>query len=215
MLRNTCRIAAQKYAACVILGYGGTKLFSIQAAHKRPISDRGNAGQVLSLNTKVLVLNQSYEPISVCNTKKALLLLFLTKADIIEERAAYIVRSMHHSFPFPSVIRLSAYLRVPYKKIELSRKNILRRDSFRCQYCHTPATPLTVDHVIPRSRGGMDQWENLVCACVHCNNKKGSRTPEEANMRLLSTPRKPHHVLFLTHYIGKVEDTWRPYLFMD
>ncbi|MBN9398614.1 MAG: HNH endonuclease ['Candidatus Kapabacteria' thiocyanatum] len=169
----------------------------------------------MSLNTKVLVLNQSYEPISVCSTKKALLLLVLTKAEIVEERTTLSIRTVRSSYPFPSVIRLSAYLRVPFRKIELSRKNILRRDGFRCMYCGTPQTPLTIDHVIPRSRGGMDQWENLVCACVHCNNKKGNRTPEEAGMRLATIPRKPHHVLFLKHYLGKVEETWRPYLFMD
>lgn len=168
-----------------------------------------------SLNSRVLVLNQSYEPISICSTRKALLLLLLTKAEVVEQRPSYSIRSVRASFPFPSVIRLSAYLRVPYKKIELSRKNILRRDAFRCQYCGRGGAPLTIDHVIPRSRGGEDQWENLVCACIHCNNKKGNRTPDEAHMRLRSVPRKPHHILFLKHYLGAVDETWRPYLFMD
>ena len=169
----------------------------------------------LSLNSKVLILNQSYEPISVCSTKKALLLLFLTKAEIVEGRGANVVRTVRECYPFPSVIRLSAYLRVPFRKIELSRKNILRRDGFRCQYCGANQSPLTVDHIIPRSRGGNDTWENLTCACVKCNNKKGNRTPDEASMRLTGVPKKPHHVLFLKHYLGKVEETWRPYLFMD
>jgi len=167
------------------------------------------------VSAKVLVLNQSYEPISVCSAKKALLLLFLSKADLIEQRPMATVRSVRQNYPFPSVIRLCAYLRIPFKKIELSRKNILRRDNHRCQYCGTTSPPLTIDHVIPRSRGGNDIWENLVCACVHCNNRKGSRTPEEANMRLTSVPRRPHHVQFLKHYVGRVDDTWRPYLFMD
>jgi 5-methylcytosine-specific restriction endonuclease McrA len=168
-----------------------------------------------AVSSRVLVLNQSYEPISVCSAKKALLLMFLAKADLIEQRPLASVRSVRQHYPFPSVIRLCAYLRIPYKKIELSRKNIFRRDGHRCQYCGTTSPPLTIDHVIPRSRGGGDHWENLVCACVHCNNKKGSRTPEEANMRLANVPRRPHHVQFLKHYVGKVEDTWRPYLFMD
>lgn len=168
-----------------------------------------------TLNGKVLVLNQSYEPISVCSAKKALLLLFLTKAEMVEHRSAYAIRSVREVFPFPSVIRLSAYLRMPFKKVELSRKNVIRRDGFKCQYCGEHRPPLTVDHIIPRSRGGADQWENLVCACVRCNNRKGSRTPEEAGMKLLSIPRKPHHVLFIKHYAGKVDDAWRPYLFMD
>ncbi|HCN06185.1 MAG TPA: HNH endonuclease [Bacteroidetes bacterium] len=144
-----------------------------------------------------------------------MVLLFLHKAELVEQRTQMQLRSVHHRFPWPSVIRLSAYLRVPYKQIELSRKNILRRDSFRCQYCGTHQTPLTVDHVIPRSRGGMDTWENLVCACIRCNNRKGSRTPEEATMKLLSVPKRPHHVLFLKHYLGKVDESWRPYMFMD
>ncbi|MCU0330338.1 MAG: HNH endonuclease [Candidatus Kapabacteria bacterium] len=167
------------------------------------------------MSTKVLVLNQSYEPISVCSAKKAMVLLWLTKAELVEERSTLSIRSMRSSFPYPSVIRLSSYLRIPYRKIELSRKNILRRDGHRCQYCGATHAPLTVDHVIPRSRGGGDHWENLVCACVHCNNKKGSRTPEEASMRLLTQPRRPSHVQFLRHYVGKIDETWRPYLFMD
>ena len=167
------------------------------------------------LSAKVLVLNQSYEPISVCSAQKALLLLFLTKAELVEHRAALAVRTCREAYPFPSVIRLSAYLRMPFKKIELSRKNILRRDNFTCQYCGTKQPPLTVDHIIPRSRGGPDQWDNLTSACLRCNNRKGNRTPDEASMQLLTVPRKPHHVLFLKHYAGKVDDSWRPYLFMD
>ena len=134
---------------------------------------------------------------------------------MVEARSSLAVRSIRSTYPYPSVIRLCAYLRVPFKKIELSRKNILRRDGFQCQYCATRKPPLTVDHIIPRSRGGGDQWENLTAACVKCNNRKGNRTPEESNMPLLSSPRRPHHVLFLKHYAGKVDDTWRPYLFMD
>ncbi len=190
--------------------------FSTFAAYLRTdTTGRSETGVQSSLNAKVLILNQSYEPISVCSTKKALLLLFLMKAEIVEERSNHAVRTVRDRYPFPSVIRLSAYLRVPFRKIELSRKNILRRDGYRCQYCGTTTSPLTVDHVIPRSRGGADSWENLTCACVKCNNKKGNRTPDEARMRLLSVPKKPHHVLFLKHYLGKVDEAWRPYLFMD
>ncbi len=168
----------------------------------------------MSLNTKVLVLNQSYEPVSVCNAKKAFLLIFMLKAEIVAERNNRTLRSVNSSFPYPSVIRLSSYIRVPFKKIELSRKNVLRRDNFRCQYCSSTSNPLTIDHIIPKSRGGMDVWENLTTACLKCNNKKGNRTPEEAQMKLLSNPRRPHHVLFLKQYMGSADDSWRPYLFM-
>lgn len=169
----------------------------------------------LSLNNKVLVLNQSYEPVSVCNAKKAFLLLFMMKAEVVAERENGVLRSVNASYPFPSVIRLSAYIRVPFKKIELSRKNILRRDNFKCQYCSSTSQPLTLDHIIPRSRGGADTWENLVAACVRCNNRKGNRTPEEAQMRLLSIPRRPHHVMFLKQFMGILDEKWKPYLFMD
>jgi|DewCreStandDraft_5_1066085.scaffolds.fasta_scaffold00864_22 5-methylcytosine-specific restriction endonuclease McrA len=164
---------------------------------------------------RVLVLNQSYEPILICNVRKALLLLLLDKAELVETRNGALIRSVRHAYPYPSVIRLHAYIRVPYKKVELSRRNILRRDGFACQYCGTRSAPLTIDHVIPRSRGGSDSWENLVTACVPCNNRKGNRTPEEAGMRLRSIPRKPNHIVFLRNFMGSVEREWRPYLFAD
>ena len=170
---------------------------------------------VSQLGGRVLVLNQGYEPVSVCSVKKALILTLLTKAEVIEERKGRIVHSVRHSHQFPSVIRLSAYIRIPHKRVELSRKNILRRDGHRCQYCGSTTALLTLDHIFPRSRGGPETWENLVCACIRCNNRKGSRTPEEANMKLLSAPRRPHHVVFLKHFMGTVDDNWKPYLFMD
>jgi len=167
------------------------------------------------LNGKVLVLNQSYEPVSICSAKKAIILLYLTKAELIAKRDGKIVRSVKDFYPHPSVIRISRFLKAPFKKIELSRKNILKRDGFRCQYCGHKATNLTIDHVIPKSRGGTDNWENLVAACHKCNNRKGNRTPEEANMTLINKPRKPHHILFIKQYMGKVDDNWKPFLFMD
>ncbi len=137
------------------------------------------------------------------------------KADMVEKRDGIVVRSINKSFPCPSVIRLSAYIKVPYKKIELSRKNIHRRDNYRCQYCGSRSTELTIDHIVPKSRGGIDSWENLVTACISCNNKKGSRTPDEAKMKLINLPSRPHHILFMKQYMGKVEKTWKPFLFMD
>lgn len=168
-----------------------------------------------SLGGKVLVLNQSYEPISVCSPKKAMVLLFLMKAEVVAEKDSKFIRTVSRAFPYPSVIKLCTYIRVPYKNIELSRKNILRRDNYKCQYCGKKAPDMTIDHVIPRSRGGGDTWENLVAACVRCNNRKGNRTPEEAKMPLLSRPKRPHHILFLKQFIGRLEENWRPFLFMD
>ena len=124
------------------------------------------------------------------------------------------VHSVTSAIPFPSVIRLSNYVRVPFKKVILSRKNILRRDGHRCQYCGASSISLTVDHVIPKSRGGEDSWENLVSACIRCNNRKGSQTPDEAEMPLMKRPIRPNHVTFLRQYVGKVDKGWEAYLFM-
>ncbi|MEY3690280.1 MAG: HNH endonuclease [Candidatus Kapaibacteriota bacterium] len=168
-----------------------------------------------SLANRVLVLNQSYEPISVCSAKKAFLLIYLLKADLVAEREDRVLRSVNATYPYPSVIRLSTYIRVKFKNIELSRRNILRRDNNQCQYCGKISSPLTLDHIIPRSRGGMDTWDNLVTACVRCNNRKGNQTPEEAGMKLAKQPRKPHHVIFLKNFMGKVDEAWKPYLFLD
>mgnify|MGYP001627150511 CR=1 FL=1 len=213
--RCLTHISTPYHMARRVIRKGGT-VFDAKSARMHSVAPLSTARPSHpAVSAKVLVLNQSYEPISVCSAKKALLLMFLAKAELIEQRPEASVRTPRQHYPFPSVIRLCAYLRIPYKKIELSRKNILRRDNHRCQYCGTTSPPLTVDHVIPRSRGGADQWENLVCACVHCNNKKGSRTPEEANMRLATVPRRPHHVQFLKQFVGRVDETWRPYLFMD
>lgn len=147
--------------------------------------------------------------------QKAVVLVYLQKADIISTADGKVLRSINSTFPFPSVIRLGQYKRIPYKNIILSRKNILRRDGHRCQYCGTSTPPITVDHIIPKSRGGADTWENLVAACIRCNNVKDDRTPEKAGMRLRSTPRRPSHVTFLVHSVNAVDDRWRPYLFME
>ena len=165
-------------------------------------------------NVKVLLLNQNYEPLTVVSAKKAIVLAFLDKAEIIERRERW-VRSQHLAFPLPSIIRLLRYIHIPHKHVELSRRNILKRDNFRCQYCATSKGPFTVDHVLPKTVGGMDSWENLVCACVHCNNRKGNRTPDQANMRLLKNPRRPSHIFFIQNFMGLGEECWKPYIFMN
>jgi len=163
----------------------------------------------------VLILNQNYEPMSVCNAKKAIILLYLGKAELIEAYDGKKIRSVSMSMPFPSIVRLGIYIHVPYKKIILSRKNILRRDGHRCQYCGRHDVPLTVDHIIPRAKSGEETWENLVAACVDCNNRKDDRTPEEAHMRLHRKPMRPNHVTFIRHFVGNIDERWKPYLFMN
>jgi len=163
----------------------------------------------------VLILNQNYEPMSVCNAKKAIILLYLGKAELVEASDGKIIRSVSFSMPLPSIVRLGVYIHVPYKKIILSRKNILRRDGHRCVYCGRSDVHLTVDHIIPKARKGEDTWENLVTACVDCNNKKGDRTPEEAHLKLLRKPMRPNHVTFIRHFVGNIDDRWKPYLYMN
>ncbi|MFO7524189.1 MAG: HNH endonuclease [Ignavibacteriaceae bacterium] len=96
----------------------------------------------------------------------------------------------------------------------LTRRNILRRDGYKCAYCGRGDLPLTVDHIIPRARGGDDVWENLISACTKCNNKKGDRTPDEARMALIYRPFKPNHVMFIKNVVGKLDDKWKPYLYL-
>ena len=166
------------------------------------------------MNGHVLVLNQDYSALTLCSVERAVILVILQKADVVEALPGQFVRSPTRHLPCPSIVRLRASVAVPYKRIMISRKNILRRDRFRCQYCGS-RDRLTVDHVLPKSRGGRDSWENLVAACTPCNNRKGNRTPEEANMLLARKPFRPTHVMFIRDFMGTVNDTWKPYLFLS
>src|SRR5579883_706303 len=142
------------------------------------------------LHAPVLVLNASYEPINICAARRALVLVLKGVAITEEENGSY-MHSARICLRLPSVIRLLEYRRIPHQTRALSRKNILLRDRNTCQYCHRtlPSSELTLDHVIPRSRAGESAWENLVACCHPCNNRKGSRTPEEAGMKLARQPR--------------------------
>lgn len=168
------------------------------------------------LHKPVLVLNASYEPINICAARRALVLI-LKGIAMAEEHANHAVPSARQQMPLPSVIRLLEYRRIPHQSRALSRKNILMRDKYTCQYCSKilPSGELTLDHVHPRSRGGETTWENLVACCHPCNNRKGARTPDEANMRLLRAPRpfSLHTSRHLMRLLGKSDDQWRKYLF--
>lgn len=160
----------------------------------------------------VLVLNQDYQALSVCSVERAAVLVMLHKAELVAAQSGRALRSARTQFPWPSVVRLKSYVRVPYRRVLLTRRNVLRRDRHRCQYCGSPDR-LTLDHVLPKSRGGPDTWENLVAACVPCNNRKGNRTPEEARMALACRPFRPSHVMYMRDFIGQGEDAWKPFLF--
>jgi 5-methylcytosine-specific restriction endonuclease McrA len=161
--------------------------------------------------SKVLVLNASYEPLNITSWRRAVVLVIKGKAERVEHNG----RLVYADFPLPTVIRLRHYVRVPYKDIPLTRRNLLQRDNHTCQYCSYSGDGLTLDHVVPRSRGGGDTWENMVTACVRCNVKKGNRTPREANMPLFSQPRKPHSSLYfeVTRQIHSgVHQEWKKYV---
>jgi 5-methylcytosine-specific restriction endonuclease McrA len=168
------------------------------------------------LQKPVLVLNASYEPINVCAARRALVLVLKGVASA-EEHSPSSVHSTRRTVQLPSVIRLLEYRRIPHQTRALSRKNILMRDRYTCQYCQKtlPSSEMTLDHVIPRSRAGETTWENLVACCHHCNNKKGCRTPEEAGMKLTRPPRpfSLHTSRHLMRLLGKSDEQWRKYLF--
>lgn len=165
------------------------------------------------MNSTVLVLNQDYQPLSVCSVQRSVKLLFLDKAELLHDDPQRCIRSVNDEFSYPSVIRLRQYIRLPYQRIVLTRRNIMKRDRHTCQYCGVKSD-LTLDHVMPRSRGGRDSWENLVTACNRCNVKKGNRTPSEAKMPLRVKPYRPIHITFFQNILGGVQDHWKPYLYM-
>lgn len=160
---------------------------------------------------KVLVLNASYEPLNITTWKRAAVLLLKGKAEQLEHNGKVI----YPNFPLPTVIRLRQYVNIPHKEIPLTRRNILHRDGHTCQYCGYTGEDLTLDHVVPKSRGGDDSWENIVTACVRCNIKKGNRTPEEAGLMLRQRPRRPHRSLYFEvskHLRNGSHQEWRKYV---
>lgn len=164
----------------------------------------------------VLVLNATFEPINVTAVRRAMVLMIKGVAQA-EEINHMQVHSASRALPVPSVIRLLAYRHIPQQTRALSRKNILLRDRNTCQFCSRtlPASELTLDHVVPRSRGGRSSWENLVACCYPCNNSKGDRTPEEAGFALTRRPRPftLHTSRQLMRLIGNKDEKWRKYLF--
>lgn len=164
--------------------------------------------------TSVLVLNASFEPLNVVSVRRAVVLLLKDKAELVEAVEA-VMRAESVTVPTPSVIRLVSYVRIPYRmRVPVSRRGVLARDRYTCQYCGlTPGrTALTIDHVVPRSRGGPKRWENLVAACARCNRRKGGRSPEEAGMRLLSLPHSPRFIVLAVVSHDGGPDGWRKYL---
>ena len=150
----------------------------------------GNGHHRLNGHHPVLVLNSNYEPLNVCNIRRAIVLVLNGKAEVLEEYDLMIT-SASSEFDAPSVIRLVYMIKRPYPRVKLCRREIFIRDNFTCQYCGVQTRDLTIDHIIPRSKNGPHTWENLVSACRQCNHRKGGKTIEEARLKLASTPREP------------------------
>jgi 5-methylcytosine-specific restriction endonuclease McrA len=169
----------------------------------------------MNMNKAVLVLNASFEPISIRSCRRALTLICKDRAIVQEHNGSEI----YPGIMSPSVIRLKTYTYVPVRVQVLSRKNIFLRDRNTCMYCGEVFHPskLTLDHIIPRAQGGKDTWSNLVAACGDCNRRKADRTPEEAGMTLIHKPRAAsiHTSRFILKSMGAEDEKWRPYLYFD
>lgn len=163
------------------------------------------------MDSRVLVLNQDYSPLMVCSVERAFVLVYLNKSEMVRTANGHQLRSITRSFPMPSVIRLNRYVHAPYKGVTLTRQNVFKRDNFECVYCGT-RRELTLDHVMPSSRGGTHSWTNLVTACKRCNTRKGDFTPEEAEMALRQNPFKPSYALFLRDLSGMNQKEWDEFL---
>jgi 5-methylcytosine-specific restriction endonuclease McrA len=165
-----------------------------------------------SESSRVLVLNASYEPLNVCTVRRAVVLVLKEKAELVETGK----RRLHSesiTFPHPVVIRLVTYVRVPREggRRKITRRAVFARDSWTCQYCGR-TSHLTVDHVVPRSRGGTSVWENIVTSCAPCNRRKGNRTPREVDMHPRHKPRAPGPTVFIRVAMPAVPSAWQQYL---
>lgn len=156
------------------------------------------------------MLNASFEPLCVVSVRRAVVLVLREKAEIVSRNGAE-VRSERITMPVPSVIRLVHFVRVPHRtRVPLSRRAVFARDGHRCQYCNRAAE--NIDHVMPRSRGGAHDWDNVVASCRSCNARKENRLPSEAGLTLRRRPRVPHASLWLVATAGSLDPAWEPFL---
>lgn len=168
----------------------------------------------MMISLPVLVLNQSYEPLNICRVRRAVVLLYQNKAEMLENGSGFI-HSADAEFPVPSVIRLASMIKRPRRSVrKLTRLEVFKRDQYVCQYCGKESRPLTLDHIIPRYRGGEHTWENVVSACVPCNRRKAGRTPQEAGMRLIRQPSPPRDngLFFIPARYPNTRTEWQKYL---
>jgi len=163
----------------------------------------------------VLVLNSNFEPLNVCNLKRAIVLVYLGKAEVLKHNQEHAVRSIESEFTPPSVLRLYHQVRRPRPELRLSRRAILARDNYTCQYCGQSSRDMTIDHVVPRRLGGGAAWDNLVASCKSCNSRKGDKHPAQVGLMLRRKPVKPRFVPYIsfTKYLSCLDnETWREFL---
>lgn len=212
---------------------------AVAAAGQSPVVAQASA-LVSGLDAKVLVLNKVYMAIRVISARRAFAMLARDLAEVIHiDEGKYVnydfeswteiselrreyereqhdwVRTVRLEIAVPKIIRLLGYDRVPQQQVKLNRRNLFARDRNRCQYCgkHFPSSELTLDHVVPRAQGGGDSWQNLVCACVPCNARKGGRTPDQANMTLVSKPTRPRRHPLITQRLSQQKyASWKAFL---
>jgi 5-methylcytosine-specific restriction endonuclease McrA len=175
---------------------------SAREGHER----RGSRG-------RVLVLNASYEPINVCTIRRAAVLILKARAEIVERHEREL-HSENLTIPRPAVIRLVTYVRIPRDahSRRITRRAIFARDRWTCQYCGSGRTSLTIDHVVPRSKGGVSSWDNIVTCCAPCNRRKGDRLPKQAGMQPRQKPRVPGPSIFVHVAVPRVPEVWQQYL---
>ncbi len=159
------------------------------------------------VSTPVLVLNQNYQPLNVCNVRRAVVLLGHGRAELLVNGRGE-VHTPSTAFPAPSVIRLMSLVRRPLLQRRLSRRDVFARDGYLCQYCGRESRELTLDHVLPRFRGGPHSWENVVTACIPCNHRKAGRTPKEAGMKMRQEPRIPRPNPYHLFSHRQLQDEW-------
>lgn len=164
------------------------------------------------VNSPVLVLNQNYEPLNVARVRRAVVLVMRGKAEMLENGTG-VIRTAGDTIPQPSVIRLVYLVKRPHQKKKLSRHEVFHRDGYTCQYCGVETKDLTLDHVLPRHRGGRHVWENVVSACRRCNGRKAGHTPQEAGMKLVREPFAPYVSGYYVPYeYIKSHNGWQKFL---
>jgi 5-methylcytosine-specific restriction endonuclease McrA len=164
------------------------------------------------VNNPVLVLNQNYEPLNICHVRRAVVLLYQDKVEMLENGSGFI-HTASQTFPLPSVVRLGYMVKRPRPKRKLTRLEVFNRDQYSCQYCGKETRQLTIDHIIPRSQGGKHTWKNVVSACMCCNHHKAGKTPKQAGMRLIHKLSQPRgNTSFIPHHYRQIRTEWQKYL---